>query len=447
MESQAVHRVICQPESISISSDDGTDMPVFVPAPVEQLEEDDSSSNLDESDGEPSEVEPENDYERGMIAIREKHSIVVVSDDEEDHTLPLFNLDFKERRDALSFACFADWLTTSPLVKIAVENWQKNSPEDCRRLGDKIFVNSYQPKDLPWRNCKKKERMEAAQLISKQVDHVTGNEIQMVDEIELAQINHKEKACENATRSSGFFDNDTGEEIANMQFPKKIWHIVNDPNFHCMFWLGIHCDPNPKAEEYPQKQMRCSTSFIINKRWAKQPGQVLDNTKQANILFNTQNYQSLVRQLNLYGFRKVKRNTGDCIYKNYKQALKQTKDPKTGKSSSEQDIDEFRHTFFRECQPYKLQNIKRQKPFKPTNKNQQPPRFMRAKNLNNIPVAKRENPRRTGVRNNDSDKSDEYSEDEYELPEDRIANKDGVVVFNTPVYDGDDPENAFGPRL
>ena len=49
--------------------------------------------------------------------------------------------------------------------------------------------------------------------------------------------------------------------------------------------------------------------------------------------------------------------------------------------------------------------------------------------------------------NNDSDKSDEYSEDEYELPEDRIANKDGVVVFNTPVYDGDDPENAFGPRL
>ena len=82
---------------------------------------------------------------------------------------------------------------------------------------------------------------------------------------------------------------------------------------------------------------------------------------------------------------------------------------------------------------------------------------MRAKNLNNIPVAKRENPRRTGVRvrfkhpshfnkshffffqNNDSDKSDEYSEDEYELPEDRIANKDGVVVFNTPVYDGDDP--------
>ena len=48
---------------------------------------------------------------------------------------------------------------------------------------------------------------------------------------------------------------------------------------------------------------------------------------------------------------------------------------------------------------------------------------------------------------NDSDKSDEYSEDEYELPEDRIANKDGVVVFNTPHYDGDDPENAFGPRL
>ena len=80
----------------------------------------------------------------------------------------------------------------------------------------------------------------------------------------ILSTDKKEKACENATRSSGFFDNDTGEEIANMQFPKKIWHIVNDPNFHCMFWLGIHCDPNPKAEEYPQKQMRCSTSFIVS---------------------------------------------------------------------------------------------------------------------------------------------------------------------------------------
>ena len=73
-------------------------MPVFIPAPVEQPEDDDSSSNLEESDGEPSEIEAENDYERGMIAIREKHSIVVVSDDEENHTLPLYNLDFKERR-------------------------------------------------------------------------------------------------------------------------------------------------------------------------------------------------------------------------------------------------------------------------------------------------------------------------------------------------------------
>lgn len=79
-------------------------MPVFVPAPVEQPEEDDSSSNLEESDGEPSEIEPENDYERGMIAIREKHSIVVVSDDEEDHTLPLYNLDFKERRGRTHFS-------------------------------------------------------------------------------------------------------------------------------------------------------------------------------------------------------------------------------------------------------------------------------------------------------------------------------------------------------
>ncbi|CBY18949.1 unnamed protein product [Oikopleura dioica] len=179
VEPQAVHRVICQPERISISSDDETDRPVFVPAPIEQPDKDDVSSTSFESDEEQSEIEPANDYERGMIAIREKHRIVVVSDDEEDRTLPLYNLDFKERRDALSFACFADWLTTSPLVRTAVENWQRNNPEDCRRLGNEVFVNSYQPKDLPWRQCKKKESLEMAQIASKQVDHVTGNEIQV----------------------------------------------------------------------------------------------------------------------------------------------------------------------------------------------------------------------------------------------------------------------------
>ena len=108
-----MHRVICQPERISISSvksfpivqyqfsfiqDDETDRPVFVPAPIEQPDKDDVSSTSFESDEEQSEIEPANDYERGMIAIREKHRIVVVSDDEEDRTLPLYNLDFKERR-------------------------------------------------------------------------------------------------------------------------------------------------------------------------------------------------------------------------------------------------------------------------------------------------------------------------------------------------------------
>lgn len=110
-------------------------------------------------------------------------------------------------------------------------------------------------------------------------------------------------------------------------------------------------------------------SFLINKQWVKQRGQILDNN---NTLFNTTNYQSLVRQLNLYGFRKVKRskNPIDEKYINHIHRLSTVSGP-----PHEQDIDEFRHTFFRGDQDIgeeKIKYIKRQKPFKPTAKNQAP---------------------------------------------------------------------------
>ena len=55
--------------------------------------------------------------------------------------------------------------------------------------------------------------------------------------------------------------NDYGE-LANLQFPKKIWYIVNNPYYHCMFWTGINCDPDEHAE-IGHGDYRGSTSFVV----------------------------------------------------------------------------------------------------------------------------------------------------------------------------------------
>lgn len=57
-----------------------------------------------------------------------------------------------------------------------------------------------------------------------------------------------------------------------------------------------------------------SFSFIINKRWIKEKGELLDGRKYTTgISMNISDYSSLVRQLNLYGFRKVKRCRMFCV--------------------------------------------------------------------------------------------------------------------------------------
>jgi hypothetical protein len=134
-------------------------------------------------------------------------------------------------------------------------------------------------------------------------------------------------------------------------FPKKIWAIVNSKACKSIWWFDD------------------GRSFLINKRWIKQEGEILDGQ---NKWMNISDYSSLVRQLNLYGFRKVKRVGDDIQF--FKQHVEMLQHP-FGLASIP-DLDEFRHTFFRFDNGYdKVQFIKRQKPFKPTNSRPHPEMF------------------------------------------------------------------------
>ena len=51
-------------------------------------------------------------------------------------------------------------------------------------------------------------------------------------------------------------------EVSNLQFPKKIWYIVNNPFYHCMFWSGRGCDADVRAEN-GHGDAPGSTTFVV----------------------------------------------------------------------------------------------------------------------------------------------------------------------------------------
>jgi hypothetical protein len=82
-------------------------------------------------------------------------------------------------------------------------------------------------------------------------------------------------------------------DLSQLSFPEKLWYLVNEPKCEQIDW-------GPEG-----------TSIIIpnNQEFSKN---VLNNPSR--VYFKTKNLSSFVRQLNLYGFRKVSdhRKVGDA---------------------------------------------------------------------------------------------------------------------------------------
>ena len=73
-------------------------------------------------------------------------------------------------------------------------------------------------------------------------------------------------------------------DLSLLNFPEKLWYMVNEPKCE-----EIHWNSDGTGVVIPNNQ-----EFVAK---------VLNNPSK--ILFKTKNFSSFVRQLNLYGFRKV----------------------------------------------------------------------------------------------------------------------------------------------
>ncbi|XP_068750758.1 uncharacterized protein [Montipora capricornis] len=112
-------------------------------------------------------------------------------------------------------------------------------------------------------------------------------------------------------------------DVSLLSFPEKLWWIVNNPKCHEINWNAQ------------------GTTIVIpsNQRFV---AEILNNPSSA--LFKTKNFASFVRQLNLYGFRKI------------------TEYPRRTASSvlSSASRCEFKHAFFRKGRRDLLLHVKRQ---------------------------------------------------------------------------------------
>lgn len=112
-----------------------------------------------------------------------------------------------------------------------------------------------------------------------------------------------------------------GSSRGTLKFPQKLWNLVEDESENCISWT-----PNGETIliDFPVFQQR-----FLNKK--------------SNV-FKTTNMASFIRQLNLYGFRKVNNQT---------------------------EIHEYRHPGFRRGQPELLQDVTRRYPSSASNPSSQ----------------------------------------------------------------------------
>ncbi|XP_062341567.1 heat shock factor protein 5 isoform X3 [Osmerus eperlanus] len=110
-------------------------------------------------------------------------------------------------------------------------------------------------------------------------------------------------------------------------FPAKLWRLVNNPQNSSIRW-------DPSGESVIINQQQFEAELLSPQK----------NTFETLDLFKTTNFTSFIRQLNLYGFRKV-------IGSGEKQS--------DGNSSTEGIQHHFHNQNFKQCHPELLVNLKR----------------------------------------------------------------------------------------
>lgn len=111
-------------------------------------------------------------------------------------------------------------------------------------------------------------------------------------------------------------------------FPGKLWKLVNDSNYQSIQWSS------------------CGTIIVVDAHHFKE--EVLRIGEYS--VFKTQNFSSFVRQLNLYGFRKIA-TTSSAKFTEYKTSMK--------RGSYSNPLHCFAHNFFLQHRPDLLPRVRR----------------------------------------------------------------------------------------